>query len=590
MKMIALLLLIFLTCAPGKVIGQSKTPDVTEWAKKLADPADTENAAYFSLSGILKASDTTFTLNFLEQLGQQSVAKNPFFIARYNCLNVGENPHLKYYTPYYSTPKNDLVKNKITRLMEVAMQKAYETGDDHLAVFVSAIYGGHMDRLGNIEMAVMYLMNTADLYEKLHLSAPFKVYHVLGEMLWRVKEYPASIQYSKRALIALKNSESKEQEYYGLMLNNTIGLGFHRMGEYDSAFTYYNRGLALAKKIHNTTWEGIISGNMAQIYFIQGKYDLALPLFMMDYDSSKKVSYLDNAGNSLQWAAKTNLALGNTSLALAQVRRSLVLLRTWTNTANYRKNACLTASEIFEALGNNDSAYFYSARYAVLHDSLERSIYKSSIDISRLRLNNERSRYNIQNLEKEKNSQLQERNYIIGAILLISALVLLLISQRGQKIKYRSRITHSENQRLEEEMESAKKQMNLFTQSIVEKTNLIEKLQRQNVAKEVVTEEDKELIEDLSRQTILTEDDWINYKTIFEKLHPQFFEKLRNRVQNITMAERRIAALTRLHFTTHQMAAVLGISPNSVIKAKQRLRNRLRLETDKEAEEFIKGI
>ena len=68
MKMIALLLLIFLTCAPGKVIGQSKTPDVTEWAKKLADPADTENAAYFSLSGILKASDTTFTLNFLEQI------------------------------------------------------------------------------------------------------------------------------------------------------------------------------------------------------------------------------------------------------------------------------------------------------------------------------------------------------------------------------------------------------------------------------------------------------------------------------------------------------------------------------------------
>jgi DNA-binding CsgD family transcriptional regulator len=48
-----------------------------------------------------------------------------------------------------------------------------------------------------------------------------------------------------------------------------------------------------------------------------------------------------------------------------------------------------------------------------------------------------------------------------------------------------------------------------------------------------------------------------------------------------------MAALTRLHLTTKQMAAVLGISSNSVIKAKQRLRQRFNFETDFQVEEFL---
>jgi DNA-binding CsgD family transcriptional regulator len=51
-----------------------------------------------------------------------------------------------------------------------------------------------------------------------------------------------------------------------------------------------------------------------------------------------------------------------------------------------------------------------------------------------------------------------------------------------------------------------------------------------------------------------------------------------------------MAALTRLHLTTKQMAAVLGISSNSVIKAKQRLRQRLNFETDFHAEEFLSKL
>ena len=77
---------------------------------------------------------------------------------------------------------------------------------------------------------------------------------------------------------------------------------------------------------------------------------------------------------------------------------------------------------------------------------------------------------------------------------------------------------------------------------------------------------------------------------LFEKTNPGFFTKLKTIVNDITLAEQRMAALTRLNLTTKQKAAVLGISPNSVIKAKQRLRDRFKFETDSQVEEFLTNL
>jgi DNA-binding CsgD family transcriptional regulator len=129
----------------------------------------------------------------------------------------------------------------------------------------------------------------------------------------------------------------------------------------------------------------------------------------------------------------------------------------------------------------------------------------------------------------------------------------------------------------------------MFTKSIIEKTSLIEKLESQ-MKNKYMSEERQQLIEEISGQSILTEDDWLKFKTLFEKLYPDFFNQINKQVKNITQAEQRLAALTLLHLTTKQMAAVLGISPNSVIKAKQRLRQRFEFQTDQQVEEFMESI
>ena len=131
--------------------------------------------------------------------------------------------------------------------------------------------------------------------------------------------------------------------------------------------------------------------------------------------------------------------------------------------------------------------------------------------------------------------------------------------------------------------------MELFKQNMIEKATLIEKLQEQVQVKET-TAEQMQIIDELSQQTILTEADWDKFKKLFDKIYPGFFIKLKEKATDITIAEQRMAALTRLHLTPKQMASMLGISPLSVHKTRQRLRQRLHVTADNNLEEMITSL
>ena len=114
--------------------------------------------------------------------------------------------------------------------------------------------------------------------------------------------------------------------------------------------------------------------------------------------------------------------------------------------------------------------------------------------------------------------------------------------------------------------------MQQFTENIVEKSELIEKLNQQIAGEQA---DDQQIIEELTGYTILTEADWENFKRMFEKIHPDFFTSLKQTAPGITVAEQRMAALLRLDISSKQMASMLGVSVDSVHKTKQRLRQRM---------------
>jgi hypothetical protein len=237
-------------------------------------------------------------------------------------------------------------------------------------------------------------------------------------------------------------------------------------------------------------------------------------------------------------------------------------------------------------MGNYDSAFYYNNLYASLNDSLEGVVSRSSTDIARARLNDEASRYSIQTLSREKKAQVFFRNMTILGIVVLFLFIVLIINGRMLKTKMKMEKIQQEKLLMEREAASARDQLKMFTENVIEKTNLIEKLEMDVKGKEI-TSEQHSILSQLSQQTILTEQDWYKFRSLFEKIYPGFFTNLKDKFPDITVAEQRMAALTRLHLTTRQIASMLGISIDSVHKSRQRLRQRFQVGAETNLDELV---
>lgn len=346
--------------------------------------------------------------------------------------------------------------------------------------------------------------------------------------------------------------------------------------------------MKLAGETKNKIWESIISGNKGQIYYAMKNYGVAKALLETDYRESKIYGELASAANSLQWVARINLTEGKTDSALMQVKEAMHLLQQAPNTI-YLQNVYYAAADVYRVLGKSDSVYKYSQLYTQVHDAVEKSIANSRLEISQIKLDNLQNELTIKNLHKEKEAEKLKRNLIIILVIMLTVIGLLILNRQRQKFKHKQELALQEKNLAKAEMAAAKEQLQLFTQNIIEKTGLIESLQEQLQNKEL-TKEQQQLVEELSNQIIVTEDQWNKFKTLYERIYPGFFTKLRSKASDITVAEQRMAALTRLQLTNSQMASMLGISADSVRKTRLRLRQRLNLSADANLEELISSI
>jgi DNA-directed RNA polymerase specialized sigma24 family protein len=144
------------------------------------------------------------------------------------------------------------------------------------------------------------------------------------------------------------------------------------------------------------------------------------------------------------------------------------------------------------------------------------------------------------------------------------------------------------------EKEFHESELSNFTQSLREKNNIIENL-KNDIEKRAISDdteapnfskesEKDSFLNQLTQETILTEEQWRSFRHKFERVHYGFFQKFVHEVPEATESELRLAALTKLKMTNNEIAAMLGISPESVNKTRYRLRKKI------DKEEGLEGI
>jgi tetratricopeptide (TPR) repeat protein len=388
--------------------------------------------------------------------------------------------------------------------------------------------------------------------------------NVIGELYRNQGKYEQALQTHFVALKFYEALGSRGPNFGVAWTYGEIGEVFEKLGEkslvegdtlsasekFSQALTYYERRLNL-ERVGNMGPSESSSNDLGNIYMQLSKIS----------SPDIKAQRLLIAKSYLEKGLQASMAMGNKD-GIKSSYQSLV--------------------KTDSMLGDYKQAFEHYRLYILYRDSLvNETATKKSLQL--------KMQYESDKKDAAAKAELQERNLIIAAILLLGAIALLVINRQRLKLKYRQKLLEQDKLRVEQEMESATEQLKMFTQNIVEKTSLIDKLEQQVKANEYNADKNQ-LIEELSHQTILTDDDWLTFKALFEKTHPGFFTKLKEQANDITVAEQRMAALTRLHLTTKQMAAVLGISPNSVNKAKQRLRLRVNLKPEENIEKLISEI
>jgi tetratricopeptide (TPR) repeat protein len=473
-----------------------------------------------------------------------------------------------------------------------ALQAAYEIEDENLQYKIHLTLGQIYNGMGQYGLAAMHFHLFFDILNRNHREdffLPAGAFYDMSYSLYHTHDYAGCIETGLNGLFALPNARYKPDNalntYQQMQQWNTIGLAYQKTHHPDSAFLALNHAAQLAKEMKESFWMGIIAGNKGDVYYDMGQYDSAYVLLQYDYNNSIAAHQYDNAANSLQWIARIDLHKGRAKEALQKLYTAQRLLNKLPQ-PTYQANIDFAFSQVYTELGRADSVNMYLQQYLYLHDSLEAEITKSRTEILEIRLNNLDQIQTIKSLNRQKKQITLTRNFTIALVVLLGCLAFMWLNRLRLKMQIRQREALEGQRIAESEAQKAIEQLGIFRHNLLEKNVLIEKMQTAYESKENTEDENRRLA-DLSHHLILNEEDWFQFKALFDSVYPGFFLSLRNKVPDITQAEQRMAALSKLKLTVKEAANLTGVSPNTVYKTRQRLRQRLGLEQDSDLDPYF---
>ena len=97
-------------------------------------------------------------------------------------------------------------------------------------------------------------------------------------------------------------------------------------------------------------------------------------------------------------------------------------------------------------------------------------------------------------------------------------------------------------------------------------------------------------IDKIIENNLCIDEEWKNFKLHFDKVHPNFFEKIKKQNIELTEENLKLCAYIKIGLTVKQIAQMLYILPRSVIKGRNRLKKKLNLSEDEDLDNFIGNL
>lgn len=260
-------------------------------------------------------------------------------------------------------------------------------------------------------------------------------------------------------------------------------------------------------------------------------------------------------------------------------------------------------STLFEEQNMPDSALFYARKYEELIQKLHSNTI--AIETHQKYINTLLDAQQKDLIITQQQVELKNRQFVIIVIVSGSAILLvlmfLMLVQRQKQLKVIEnrelslKVEHEkEVQKLEKEKLDAKiREISSYSMLVSHKNHLLNEInelsaQMTDDKDSIDTTMDK--IHHIIHGNLNIDEEWDNFKLHFDMVHPHFFEKLTLLSNDLTEENLKICAYYKMGITTKQIAQLLNVVPDSIIKNRYRIKKKLKLSDTMSLSEFIRKM
>jgi tetratricopeptide (TPR) repeat protein len=380
-------------------------------------------------------------------------------------------------------------------------------------------------------------------------------YHALKNCYVYFDDFKSATQYCILAL-----NEPKTPYYDPPRIYNDLGICYVRQGQYNKALIAFKNAVKVSRVANENSLEAMAQSNIGNILRIQKRYNLALPnLYAGIKNTEKEIPEIAELNKI--YVANCLIYLDSMAKAKTYLKAPSFQMPYWSQ-PNYNLSKFETLALYHVKAENFKIANIYKDSLIALKDSI-----KINKDINRIIEVDSKMQAESFERERKKLAQLaiyekRKRNIILLGLGIMMAGLINWINHRR---KVASKL-----------LEKANQQLSQYLNNIKEKNELIEIFSQQleDGKISIVEENNQAYLETLYKSILLTEENWAEFKKIFEQVFPNFFQKLAKKYPILTAAENRLLALEKLSLPDKEMGNMLGISPDSIRKTRYRLRKK----------------
>jgi hypothetical protein len=505
-------------------------------------------------------------------------------------------------TKYLQGVRDASLQSRCTALLE-QLDKSTHPVEDALLYYILAMY---YITDGNFAHAFSMALQSVEKFQTMEdFRFISKVYYLLGTIGEKTQNWKMAINYHQQALAFSSPSQRDYNSAFIALYTNMASsiLDDEKNMPLDSLES-------LTKRLELFKDAGIrVSAyfNLGSLYYTYGDEERGFSYYekcktcIEDYE-------IDN--NALTFALYLNLSwirLFHKDFEQA-VEYMSVAKRTAEKNNNIEQisHTLYLISNIHKELGNIDSAYFYLTEYDNLREKLllnSKTIetYQAYISVY---LESSQNKLII----AEQKIALKNHWFIIFGLScfgIISVIIIIVIAVHQKKCR-QIFIKDAENRELtklltqekkikqlqKEKIESQVRELSSHTLLISEKKSIFQQIDSHinhlpDTCKKV---KEIEQIKQIVKSNLITDHGWENFVLHFCKVHPLFFERLKQYCPRLTEGNLRLCAYLRIGMQGKQIAQVLNISPEYVRASTYRLKKKLELKEGESLHDFLRSL